>query len=141
MRHWAEGVLALALIAMLGWVFGMYGDEPGSGATTTTTTIAIDPEAATRGALVADAQGCLLCHSSDGSASSAPTFKGLAGSERPLTTGEFVTADQAYLRRSIVDPAAQVVAGYEPVMPANFGDILTNDQIDDLIAYIRSLGA
>lgn len=144
MRHWAEGVVALILVALLGWSFGLYAGDSGSsgGTTTTTTTLATDPEAAARGALVADAQGCLLCHSTDGTDASAPTFKSLAGAERPLTTGEFVTADDAYLRRSIVDPAAQIVAGYELVaMPTNFEELLTDQQIDDLIEYIKSLGA
>lgn len=141
MNHWSEGVLALVVVALLGWVFGLYGVTGDTDTTTTTTTTPIDTEAAARGALVADAQGCLLCHSADGTASSAPTFRGLAGSNRPLTTGAFVRADDTYLRSSIIDPSAQVVQGYEPIMPTTFAETLTEQQITDLIAYIRSLGA
>ncbi len=141
MKHWAEGLLALIIVGLLGWTFGLYAEGSEETGTTTSTTLQADPEAAARGGLVADAQGCLLCHSADGSASSAPTFKGLAGSNRPLTTGDFVRADDDYLRTSIIDPHAQLVQGYEPLMPTTFAATLTDQQIDDLIAYIRSLGA
>ena len=47
-------------------------------------------------------------------------------------------ADENYLRRSILEPQADVVAGFQPVMPTYQG-ILTNREIDALIAYIKSL--
>jgi cytochrome c2 len=60
------------------------------------------------------ALGCQSCHSLDGSKSSGPTFKGLAGSKVQLTNGQTVTADDAYLLESIVDPDKQIVQGYQP---------------------------
>lgn len=89
---------------------------------------------------VASNAGCLACHSTDGTESVGPTWLGLAGSERELASGETVTADDAYLNSSIIDPAAQIVAGFDDLMPKTYGDSLTQDEIDDLIEYIKSLG-
>jgi cytochrome c oxidase subunit II len=141
MRQWAEGMLAIVVVALIGWLLGLYAGDGESPTTTTLPPVDFDPDAAARGAVIADAQGCLLCHSTDGSPGSGPTFKGLAGSNRPLTTGEFVRADDAYLRRAIVDPSAEVVAGFEDLMPSDFGDRLAEDEIDDLVAFIKSLGS
>jgi mono/diheme cytochrome c family protein len=58
--------------------------------------------------------GCQSCHSLDGSPSSGPTFKGLFGSKVKLTNGQTVTADEAYLLESIIDPDKQIVAGHQP---------------------------
>jgi cytochrome c2 len=58
--------------------------------------------------------GCQSCHSLDGSPSSGPTFKGLFGSKVKLTNGQTVTADEAYLLESILDPDKQIVAGHQP---------------------------
>jgi cytochrome c2 len=58
--------------------------------------------------------GCQGCHSLDGSPSTGPTFKGLFGSKAKLTNGQTVTADEAYLLESILDPDKQIVQGYQP---------------------------
>lgn len=94
---------------------------------------------ATEGRTVATEAGCLTCHSSDGSSGTGPTFAGLYQSEVPLTDGTTVVADEEYLRRSIVDPTAQVVEGFAPLMPANFAERLNDDDINALIAYIAEL--
>ncbi len=141
MRQWAEGILAIVVVALIGWLLGLYAGDGETSTTTTLPPVDFDPDAAGRGAVIADAQGCLLCHSTDGSLGSGPTFKGLAGSNRPLTTGEFVRADDDYLRRSIVDPSAEVVANFEDLMPSDFDDRLTEDEIHDLVAFIKSLGS
>jgi mono/diheme cytochrome c family protein len=90
---------------------------------------------------VAASAGCLACHTTDGNESVGPTWLGLAGSERELASGETVTADDAYLNESIVDPNAKIVAGFGPdLMPKTYGDSLTQDEIADIIEYINSLG-
>lgn len=62
------------------------------------------------------------------------------GSEVELESGETVIADDEYLRRSIVDPTAQIVAGYSAdVMPDFFGKTLTEQDIVDVIEYIKSI--
>lgn len=89
---------------------------------------AADPGASPEesGALVAEEAGCLTCHTTDGEESTGPTWQGLFGSEVTLTDGTAVVADEEYLRRAIVDPAAEVVDGYQPVMtPASGIGLLT----------------
>jgi cytochrome c oxidase subunit 2 len=77
--------------------------------------------------------GCVTCHSSR-----APTMAGLYGRRVQLEGGRTVIADENYLRESILYPSAQVVAGFPPVMPSFKGQ-LTEDQVTDLVAYIKSL--
>ena len=83
-------------------------------------------------------RACATCHSIDGRAGVAPSFKGRFGTVETLSNGESVTVDENYLRESILSPRAKVVAGYQPVMPT-FQGILNDQQIDALIAYIKSL--
>ncbi|MBX3284583.1 MAG: cytochrome c [Actinobacteria bacterium] len=95
-------------------------------------------EAAKAGQALAKDRGCLSCHTESGRRSTGPTWKGLAGSEVELASGETVTADDDYLKRAIVDPKAEVVAGFAPIMPTAYSD-LTDDQLADLVAYLRAL--
>ncbi|MCS7222773.1 MAG: cytochrome c oxidase subunit II [Anaerolineae bacterium] len=83
--------------------------------------------------------GCLACHSVDGTRMVGPTWKGLFGHQVILEDGTTVTADETYLRNSIVDPAAQLVRGYPNVMPTTYKDQLTQEQIQAIIEYIKSL--
>ena len=80
---------------------------------------------------------CAACHSLDGSKMTGPTWKGLYLSSREMVNGEKVTADEEYLRESIVKPDAKIVKGYQNVMPS-FG-YLSDAQINGLIEYIKSL--
>jgi mono/diheme cytochrome c family protein len=90
--------------------------------------VVVDPVVA-RGESLASTNGCAVCHSTNGVDGTGPTWKGL-GEKR----------DEAYLRQSIVDPNADIVAGFSPdIMPQTFGDTLTDDDISALIAYIQSL--
>lgn len=89
--------------------------------------------------MVAERAGCFACHTTDGRSSTGPTWLGLFGSEVRLVDGGTVIADEEYLRRSIVDPLVEVVDGYRPVMPSGFGDRLTDEEIEAIVAYIRSL--
>jgi cytochrome c oxidase subunit 2 len=91
------------------------------------------------GARVVEVQ-CQSCHSVDGSDKVGPTFLNLYGAERRLDGGDVVTADEDYLREAIVNPGAQVVEGYSNIMPAVFGDTLSQEEIDGLIAYLQGLG-
>jgi mono/diheme cytochrome c family protein len=84
-------------------------------------------------------QGCQACHSVDGTPGVGPSQKGLFGKERTLDDGTTVTANEEYLKNSIVNPHDQVVDGYNAVMPANYGDSMTNSEIESLVAYIKSL--
>lgn len=142
MRARAEGILALVVTVTIGLALYLSTGESLVGETTTETVpVAADPEAATRGAAVAEGTGCLVCHSVDGTRGSGPTWKGVAGSSRPLESGETVIADDAYLHASIVDPDSQILAGYDDAMPDDYGTQLSEQEIDDLVEYIKSLAA
>ncbi len=82
--------------------------------------------------------GCSGCHA-EGSDVHAPDLNGVAGRRVALADGRVVTADDAYLRDSILLPARDVVAGYAPIMP-DFGGILETGEVTALVAYLRSLG-
>lgn len=83
---------------------------------------------------------CASCHNIDGSPGGiGPSWKGLYGAERPLTSGSSVAADDDYLRESIRDPKAKVVAGYAPVMPAYNEKQLKSREVTAIIEYIKTL--
>lgn len=90
------------------------------------------------GAKVFQANGCPTCHVADGSGLG-PTLLGLYGQPVKLTTGETVTADDAYMRESLLLPKAKVVQGYTPIMPSFQGQ-LSEEQLNNLVAYLRALG-
>lgn len=84
--------------------------------------------------------GCLACHTIDGTPKVGPTWLGLFGSQVQLADGTTVAADENYLRTSIMDPNAQVVYGFQPaIMPQNFSQLLSETQINQIIAFIESL--
>ncbi len=82
---------------------------------------------------------CSSCHRSDAQARG-PQLDGLFGHAVTLQSGGTVTADEAYIRESIVNPQAKIVAGFLPIMPT-FQGLVTEEQLLQLIAYIRSLNA
>lgn len=94
--------------------------------------------AAARGAEVAEAYQCVSCHSVSGSERRGPTWLGIWGEQVELTDGRTVTVDDAYVRRSIDDPGADVVDGFGAIMP-RFD--LDDDELQALSAYIESLGS
>jgi len=83
-------------------------------------------------------RGCQQCHSVDGTAKVGPSFKGIFGEPQALSDGSKVVVDENYIRESILEPQAKVVAGFEPVMPTYQGR-LKDAEIDALIQYIKSL--
>lgn len=81
--------------------------------------------------------GCNGCHGVDGVRNApGPNWKGFFGHELTLEGGEAVTADEAYVRQSILDPGSQVVEGFPNVMPPYR---LRDPEIEAVTAYIRSL--
>jgi cytochrome c oxidase subunit 2 len=90
------------------------------------------------GGKVFQSSGCSTCHTTDG-AGLGPSLLGVYGQPVKMVTGETVTADDAYIRESILLPKAKIVAGYAPIMPTFQGQ-LTEEQLNNLIAYIRALG-
>jgi cytochrome c oxidase subunit 2 len=82
---------------------------------------------------------CVTCHR-EGPTSRGPSLAGLYGSSVQLVDGETLTADEVYIRESIVTPAAKLVAGYQPVMPTYQG-LVSEEGLLQLVAYIQTLKA
>jgi cytochrome c oxidase subunit 2 len=90
-----------------------------------------------KGKALFDSNGCSGCHSTDGTTKVGPTLKGVFGSSVELSDGKKVTADEEYLRESIVDPNAKIVKGFQPIMPTF--KTLKDDEIAAIVAYLKSL--
>ena len=81
---------------------------------------------------------CNTCHRPDAQGRG-PVLQGLFGKTVTLQSGETHTVDEAYVRESILTPSAKVVAGFQPIMPT-FQGLVTEEQLLQLIAYVKSLG-
>lgn len=90
-----------------------------------------------QGAAIYAQQGCGNCHDADGM-NRGPSLAGLYGSPVRLASGQTVLADDAYLRRSIMDSNEQIVAEYQQIMPSYKGQ-LTEEQVLALIEYMKAL--
>lgn len=95
-------------------------------------------DGALRGQEIAHRRGCVACHSVDGRPSVGPTFRHLYGAERTLVDGRRVIADEAYLVRAMVEPNAEVVAGYPAGMPTYQG-LLDPAETGALLEFLRGL--
>jgi cytochrome c oxidase subunit 2 len=90
-----------------------------------------------KGRRLMEAEGCLSCHSTDGSEIAGPTFKGIYGHKVILEDGTEVTADEAYLAEAIRDPEKTMVKGYEPIMPPY--SHLSDEDVQAMIDTMRAL--
>jgi cytochrome c oxidase subunit II len=90
------------------------------------------------GAQLAQARGCLQCHTTDGTASTGPTWLNLFGSQRTFTDGTSAVADEDYIRESIFYPARRITQGYPNTMPSYLG-VLRDREVDWLIAYLKDI--
>ncbi len=89
------------------------------------------------GAALYEQQACNTCHSLDGSRLTGPSMQGLYGSTEQLADGTTVEVDDNYLRRSILEPGADIVAGYANVMPPSYS-MLSEQEVSALIAFIEA---
>lgn len=89
------------------------------------------------GQLLFERLGCATCHLADGTGRG-PTLVGLYGKRVKLTRGGEAVADEDYLRESIIEPNARLVAGYQAIMPT-FKGLVSEEGILQIIAYINSL--
>jgi cytochrome c oxidase subunit 2 len=90
------------------------------------------------GERVAAEQGCLRCHTTDGSSHIGPSWAGLYGSIVPLAGGGEAVVDEAYITESMMDPAAKIHRGFQPVMPSYLGRI-RSPETAAIIEFIKSL--
>lgn len=98
---------------------------------------ALDP--ALRGAQLVKENGCVACHATDDTRLVGPGWGGLYNAQRHFADGSTVTADDAYLRESILQPNAKVATGYPTgVMPA-YDTLLKDDDVNAIVAYLHTL--
>jgi mono/diheme cytochrome c family protein len=136
-RSWPPALVAAAVA-----LSALSGCGGGGGAKTPTPSPTAPASSAARGKALYTSLGCSSCHSTSGASGVGPTWKGLAGSRVKLTDGSTVTANDAYLLRSIENPDKQIVAGYQRgVMSGSVapGSVSPSDA-KALVAYIKSLG-
>jgi cytochrome c oxidase subunit 2 len=120
---------------MIGWVYAM--DPTAFQAWLSGGSRASETPAAAGAKLFQDF-ACSSCHRDDAMAQ-APQLKGLFGKTVELQGGATAVADESYIRESIVLPQAKVVNGFQPIMPT-FQGLVSEEQLLQLIAYVRSLG-
>jgi cytochrome c oxidase subunit 2 len=82
--------------------------------------------------------GCVSCHGANGEGGRGPALAGLFGRKIFLTNNQTLTADEAYVRESIENPAAKVVSGFGPIMPTFQGQV-TPEQLIQIMSFIKSL--
>jgi cytochrome c oxidase subunit 2 len=100
----------------------------------------VDADLVKRGAKLARRSGCATCHSLDGSRRPGPTWKGLYGKKRTLANGQEVVADEAYLRRAILKPDAEIAQGFpKGMMPKDFARKLSEEKLRPIIELIKSV--
>jgi cytochrome c oxidase subunit 2 len=86
--------------------------------------------------------GCIACHSLDGTKLVGPSFKGLYGAERVVTTstGQItVIADEKYISTSIYDPDSELVAGYARGLMKSYRELLKEEDIVTITEYLKTL--
>lgn len=88
------------------------------------------------GQSTSNSNGCASCHGANGQGGVGPSWIDLAGSERELTDGTTVIADDEYLLRAILEPAAEEVVGYTIKMPVNE---LSDAEAANVVTYIKEL--
>ena len=118
-RRAATGLLALAAAAVL---VGCGEDREGG--------------EVSRGQAIAEDAGCMACHSTGTDAKIGPAWGGIWGTEVELADGRTAVVDEEYLRRSITDPEADVVSGFQLAMPRV---PLSDEEVDALVAYLRDV--
>jgi len=82
---------------------------------------------------------CIICHSIDGGQMLGPPLNDIFGKTVLLINGDSLVVDEQYLYESIVNPSKNVVKGY-PDQMTSYKDLLSKDEIDALVKYIKNLG-
>ena len=91
---------------------------------------------------ILDANGCVGCHSLDGTTLVGPSYKGIFKRSVKVKVGETlkeVISDESYLKRAILDPDVEVVDGYNGGMMSSYKGVLSDEDVDTLIEYFKKL--
>lgn len=140
-------VVVIAVAVIVSVYFTFFHGSPESTQPTSTPSVQVSvpsTDLATLGATLFTQYRCNVCHTTNGARAAGPTLAGLYGSQVTLDTGQTITADENYLKQSIINPDAQIVAGYGPsVMSAALSDFTTQlnqgNTVEALVAYVESL--
>ncbi len=112
-----------------------------SGPAKVDSTLAAIPGA--EGKLLTEQKGCIACHSSNGTKGVGPSYKGIFGHKVTVETNgkeREITVDEAYIKKSILEPEADVVKGFVKGSMVSYKGQLTDEQIDKIVEYIKTLG-
>jgi cytochrome c oxidase subunit 2 len=93
-------------------------------------------DVALSGAELAQSKGCTACHSQDGTRMLGPTWQGIFGAQRQLTSGQNIVVDETYLKESIFQPNAKIVEGFPAVMPP---PVINEQEALAIIKFIKTL--
>jgi len=110
---------------------------------TTKVEISKDIPAWQAGLKIMQKNGCVACHTSDGNKLVGPSYKGVYGHMVDVRTGgqdRQVLADSIYIRRSILEPNADVVKGFNKGLMLSYEGLVTDEEIGLIIEYLRHLG-
>jgi len=95
------------------------------------------------GLAIIKANACLTCHSLDGTKIIGPSLKGIYGTKRTVVTNNTereVVADDEYIKRSILDPNADVVKGFNKGLMQSYKETLKAEDIDKIVDYFKTSG-
>ena len=116
--------------------FKWYNDTSGVLAASTTSKTSLP------GLAVIKKNGCIACHSFDGSKIVGPSFKGIYGKKTTVLVNgaeQQVTADDKYIEESIYEPNAKVVKGYQPGLMQTYKGMVSAEEVKQISEYIKSL--
>ncbi|MBK7029262.1 MAG: cytochrome c oxidase subunit II [Bacteroidales bacterium] len=95
------------------------------------------------GKLIVQSKACVACHTADGTKLVGPSFKGIYGHKVTVETNgkeREITVDDEYIKRSILEPEADVVKGFVKGQMVSYKGQLTDEEIKQITEYIKSLG-
>ncbi len=84
-------------------------------------------------------KGCIGCHSTNGTPSVGPTYKGMFGSVRKLEDGQETPYDENYVRESILNPSAKVAVGYKAGVMPTFQGSINDQEISAIVEFLKSV--
>ena len=94
------------------------------------------------GKLLTEQKGCIACHSSDGTKIVGPSYKGIFGHKVTITSDgkeREITVDEKYIKKSILEPDADIVKGFNKGSMISYKGQLSDEEIDQIIEYIKTL--
>lgn len=109
---------------------------------TTAVVAVVDDKPGAAGQRLVRLNGCVACHSSDGSKLIGPTFKDLLGSRHLVITQgteREILVDEEYIKRSIYEPDADIVKGYSRGLMLTYKNLIDEKGVEDIIEYLKTL--